>query len=447
VPAYYVSPDGSDSGTGTASDPFATLGRAQQAMEDSSIHTTYVEGGTYNLSSSLNLTSADDGMSFIAASGDTPVLNGGGWLSNIITLNGAENVTIQGLTFENTAIGDGNGAVSLIDSSNNDIVGNLFQNNDRGVLLTGSDYNTVSGNEMDNSTTAGINAGAGSDHNTFDSNIINGVSIASGSDTSSGGIFITGGDYNSITHNLIENTAAPGINLNNWVSDASDTTNLDIGNTISYNSVIDANDSSSDTDSGAIYIDGRAGVDTQTTINNNYVNNASSPSDGLNVGIYLDDFTSGVTVTNNITTGGNFAFLIHGGENDTLSNNVFDLGTTAASNLGGGLIQSEGGGPISQMTGDSVTGNIFYSTASSSPNAYIVYGGSASVSGNLYYNTNGQSFNTQGMDNSASYGDPDFTDPSTGDFTLGSGSAASSIGFQNIDQSTIGLAPTTAHWG
>ena len=40
-----------------AANPFATLGQAQQAMEGSSIHTAYVEGGTYNLTGSLNLTS------------------------------------------------------------------------------------------------------------------------------------------------------------------------------------------------------------------------------------------------------------------------------------------------------------------------------------------------------------------------------------------------------
>src|ERR1700677_1188558 len=77
VPAYYVSVNGNDSGNGSASNPFATLARAQEAMEGSSIHTTYVEGGTYNLSSSLNLSSADNGMAFLAAPGQTPVLNGG----------------------------------------------------------------------------------------------------------------------------------------------------------------------------------------------------------------------------------------------------------------------------------------------------------------------------------------------------------------------------------
>src|SRR5262249_21775417 len=43
---FYVSPNGSDSNPGTEAAPFATLARAQQAMENSSIKATYVEGGT-----------------------------------------------------------------------------------------------------------------------------------------------------------------------------------------------------------------------------------------------------------------------------------------------------------------------------------------------------------------------------------------------------------------
>jgi parallel beta-helix repeat protein len=436
--------NGNDSaGNGSAADPFATLARAEQAMENSSIKTTYVEGGTYELNSSLIMTSADDGMAFIAMPGESPVINGAGYgLINLVTLDGAQGVTLQGLTFENTTPGYYNGAVTLYNSTSNNIVGNLFSNNDRGLLLDGSSNNVISGNEIDNSVTAGINAGGGSDNNTIDSNIINGVSISAISDTSSGGIFLSGGgNYNAITHNLIENTGGPGINLNNWVDS---TSNANIGNTISYNSVVNADDSSQATDSGAIYLDGAAGLNMQTVISNNSVNQAFSPSSGLNVGIYLDDFTSGVTVTNNISTGGDLGFEIHGGENDTLSNNIFDLGTNTTG--AGGLIQSDSGGPIGSMTGDVVSQNIFYWTATGSPNAYWVIGGSANVSGNDYYDSNGQPIANTGVDSNATLGNPQFANEPGGDFTLGSSSAAGEVGFQSINQSAIGLTPTTVHW-
>jgi parallel beta-helix repeat protein len=449
--ALYISANGSDSsGNGSAAAPFATLARAQQAMEASATtHTTYVEAGTYNLTASLVLTSADNNMSFIAAPGQTPVLNGASaGLVNLITLNGAQNVTLQGLTFENTTPGVSNGAVALDNATGNTIVDNLFTNNDRGVLLVGSGNNMISGNEINGSLTAGINAGAGSNNNTIDSNLINGVGVdpGFGTGTGSSGIWITGGDNNAITHNLVENTAGTGIALENWDTNPADTTNLNIGNTIAYNSIVAADSSSQATDSGAIYIDGRAGVNTQTTINNNSVNLSALPTNDNNVGIYLDDFTSGVTVTNNITTGGNFAFLIHGGENDAFTNNIFDSGSTSASNLGTGLLQSEAGGSVAAMTGDVVSKNILYSTATVPTNAYVVYGGAASVSGNLYYNTSGQSISTAGLDTNPYSGNPQFANEPAGNYALGSGSAATAMGFQGINQSAIGLAPTTTHW-
>ena len=445
-PAYYVAVNGNDTtGDGSAVSPFASLDRAQSAMEHSSVHTTYVEGGTYNLSNSLMLTAADNGVSFISAPGQHAVLDGAGaGLANLMTLNGAQNVTLQGLTFENTASGYFNGAVALVNATGNHIVGNLFTNNDRGVLLTASGGNVISGNEFDNSITAGINAGAASNNNTIDSNLINGTRFF-GTGTGSAGVWITGGSNNAITHNTIENTAGAGIALANWNTDPA---NLNVGNTISYNSVINADSSPLANDSGGIYVDGRAGIDTRMTISNNAISLASSPTTGVDVGIYLDDWTSGATVTGNIVTGGNFGFLIHGGQNNTLSNNIFDLGTRSAPNIGVGLIQSDAGGPFTSMTGNMISGNVVYSTATQPSNVYVTYGGTATVSDNLYYNTNGQPMSIGGpaQDGSAGWGDPQFVDAAAGNYAMGAGSAALAMGFRPINQSAIGLAPTTPHW-
>jgi hypothetical protein len=98
------------------------------------------------------------------------------------------------------------------------------------------------------------------------------------------------------------------------------------------------------------------------------------------------------------------------------------------------------------MSGDDITTNIFYSTAASSSNAFVVYGGTADVSGNLYYNTNGQTTNTAGVDTDPITGNPEFANASAEDFTLGSTSSASLIGFTGIDQSLMGLNPSVTHW-
>jgi len=445
--SYYVSAVGDDGGDGSAAHPFATLRRAQAAMEHSTIRTTCVEDGTYNLTASLRLTSADNGMSFIAAPAARPVLNGGPWgLVNLVTLNGTQNVTLQGLTFENTTPGYSNAAVLLVNATSNRIVGNLFANNDRGVGLDGSGGNVIAGNEFDNSVAAGVSLSLGSDNNTIDSNRINGVS-PSGTGTGSAGIWLSGANHNTITHNLIENTGGAGIAVENWeVTNAA--LNLNVGNTIAYNSVVNANSSPQSDDSGGIYILGRTGIDTHTLVNNNSVSLATSPITGLSVGIYLDDFASGVSVTNNIVTNGNFAFLIHGGENNTLSNNIFDLGSRSALNVGAGLFQSNANGPIAAMSGNSATKNIIYSAATSSPGIFLSYDGTGAVSDNLYYNIHGQAMTTLSplKDSNPHVGDPMFADAPSGNYGLGSGSAASAIGFKPINQVAIGLAPTTPHW-
>ena len=438
-PGFYVSVNGSDySGNGSAGSPFATLARAQRAMESSSIRTTYVEGGTYYPSSPLQLGSRDNGMSFVAASGQQPVLEGSS-RGNLVTLDGASNVTLQGLTFRN--VGGDQGAVYLLNASNNHINGNLFQNNAKAVNLSGSGGNVISGNEIDNSGVAGVLAGGGSSYNRIDSNLIDGTSLV-GTGTGSAGIMMTGGNNNTILHNQVENTAGTGISLLNW-----DSSSQNLGDVITGNSVTNAGSSGSASDSGGIYIDGRSGGDTGTQIDNNYVSLASSPSSGNAVDIYLDDLASGVAVKNNILKEGNFAFQLHGGHDDTIVNNIIDMNAISAPNIGAALIQSEGGG---SMTGNSVSQNIIYSSAGSAPTVWVTYGGTASINDNLYYNTNNLSmkgtYGDYSSDSNSKYGDPNFANPSGGNFSLGSGSAASSIGFSAINQGTIGLAPSTSHW-
>ena len=124
--AFYVSTSGSGSGDGSAAQPFATLAQAQAAMENSTVKTTVVEGGTYAMSSTLDLTAKDNGETFIAASGQTPILNGQNSLQTLIHVNGATSVTMQGLTIENSA--GGNSGAVLIDSgaSGTDVTANHF---------------------------------------------------------------------------------------------------------------------------------------------------------------------------------------------------------------------------------------------------------------------------------------------------------------------------------
>ena len=188
-PAFYVSTNGSAAGDGSAALPFATLAQAKLAMESSSTHTTYVEGGIYGLASTLKLGSNDSGFSFLAAPGRTPILDGRHSLSTLVALNGASNITLSGLTFENSAAGGSppTGALTLTRANSNSITANHFLHSGADAMLVqDSASNTVSGNEFDNSAQSAVedkydgNGRTYSNGNTYDSNLVNGAGSAYG---------------------------------------------------------------------------------------------------------------------------------------------------------------------------------------------------------------------------------------------------------------------------
>jgi parallel beta-helix repeat protein len=432
--AFYVSSTGSDRNDGSASHPFATLGAAQAAMEGSSIKLTYVEGGTYTLSSPLVLGQADSGMTFQSAPGQTATLNGQN-VSNLIDISGASGVTLSGLSFENT----GDAAVLLNNgASGNNVVGNDFESNGTGVRVISSNSNTISGNQIDNSGHAGIEVQDGASKNTVDSNLINGVSATG---TTGGGIFLHGTSSNTISHNQVENTAGFGIGVLNW-----DGSTVNTGDVVTDNELLNTGTASNDT--GSIYVLGRSDIDTGITISNNYID-GTGPTSAHIVGIYLDDYTSGVTVDNNILRNiGTHGLEIHGGHDNNVYNNVFDLGTITKS---AALFQAEAGDPGSAgAQNNSFHQNIITSSQANQYNYDSIDGATANIYGNLYYDPAGSFIGGLNaslvQDSNPSYGNPAFQNPAGGNYALGSGSAAGSINFQQINQGSIGLQPTTAHW-
>jgi hypothetical protein len=441
--AFYVSTSGNDSADGSSAHPFATLKRAVSAMERSSTHTTYLAGGKYYISSTVNLGSADSGMTIQSTPGSAAVLDGRGSLSTLIQLNGATGVTLKGLTFQYT--GSNSAAVLLNNAHNATIVGNLFSHTGEGLRLQGgSSSNFVSGNEFDNSSTSAVEVQNNSNNNQFDSNHINGTGAIG---TKGGGFLLHGANYNVISHNLVENTAGVGIGIENW-----DSTTVNVGNSVTYNTLHNTSASAASTDSGAIYMLGRSHVDTKTVINGNYISGAPQPfrSGSYIVGIYLDDLTSGVTATNNIVaTTISRSFQIHGGFNITIRNNIFDLGPNSGRVYGQApaiLFQSQSG---YAMTGISVTQNIITST-SPTPIAYSsISGGNPTINNNFYMDLVNSHFQLIGSylpNTNAHSGNARFVNQAGGNYALGSNSGAFSIGFSSINQSAMGLHPTTVHW-
>ncbi len=82
---FYVASNGNDDAAGTSvSNAFRTMERARDAMRDSAGNdTALIRGGTYKITSALELNADDNGSSFKAYGGEKPVLQGGttvtGW--------------------------------------------------------------------------------------------------------------------------------------------------------------------------------------------------------------------------------------------------------------------------------------------------------------------------------------------------------------------------------
>ncbi|HEY5961207.1 MAG TPA: hypothetical protein VIV60_31840, partial [Polyangiaceae bacterium] len=84
--AYFVSPEGSDSNSGTLEAPFQTLGKARDAVRTINAKMTddiyvYLRRGTYSITSTLAFGTQDSGTNghriyYTAYPGETPVLNG-----------------------------------------------------------------------------------------------------------------------------------------------------------------------------------------------------------------------------------------------------------------------------------------------------------------------------------------------------------------------------------
>ncbi len=434
-PAFYVSPGGCDEHDGGFARPFATLTRALTAMQGSHTHLTLVEGGRYTVSATIVLGPRAAGVSLVAYPGQHPVLDAqGAALGAILALDRANGVTIAGLGF--TATAPGTAALRLSASNHAAIIANRFTQVGTGISLSNSSDSLISGNLIENAAHTGIEAADGSDRNRFDSNLVDG---AGGPETHGGGIMLHGATGDSVTHNLIQNTGGLGIGVLNW-----DDATINRDTLVAFNIVRDVDRSA--TDSGAIYVLGRSRADTRMVIAGNLVD-GSGRADQHSVGIYLDDSTNGVSVAGNIVrNAGSDALQIHGGSNDRLVGNIFDLGAGTASAV---LFQAAPADthPDNAQAGNLVRGNIIASSRKTGKIFVWLDGGKPEISGNLYYDALGgaMAMPAQAADTAPRTGDPRFADAAHGDYTPLPGSAAAAIGFDVIDGGSMGLHPLTAH--
>ncbi len=327
---YYVSPTGKDSNPGTLASPFATFGRAQKAMRASSkLKTTYIRAGIYAptavvvgggpTTAALYLTSADSGetWSYYPADGyDTAIINGratqGCLNSSGLTygfwIEGGSNITINGLAFQNYT---GSGILLHAGTS---YYGPYFPIQGKPPANNDIIENNVVANVYDVET------------------VPRGCSDTLSTGTVLGAVQATGQVTNLvITNNVIHDVSGMGIRADCY-STRAPWDNL-TGLVVKYNVLYNLNSGNSDT--GAIYAyNGLCGTGSlNATIANNYIRDYGTASNSSR-GVYLDDATSGVTVTQNVITGhGTVCFnAAHGGNDNNVTGNICDLsdGATGA---------------------------------------------------------------------------------------------------------------------
>ena len=122
----------------------------------------------------------------------------------------SSNNTITGNICNNNNYG-----ISLSGSSNNTITGNIGSNNDYGISLSGSSNNTITGNTC-NGKSYDIYL-SNSSNNTISGNTCNGNNY---------GIFLSGGSNNTITGNIGSNNSNDGIYLSDESSNNTITGNI-----------------------------------------------------------------------------------------------------------------------------------------------------------------------------------------------------------------------------
>lgn len=450
----FVATTGNDStGTGTYTAPYATFAKAVAVA--TSGQTVLFRGGTYTITSTVGWSAANNNTTFMSFPGEIAIVDGGGTVDLMLNMDSVSGATVRGFQFQNSGTTSPfYGCLRLSAAFNCNILGNLFNNCYNGVYIDAASWNTVQGNKITNTFgVGGVQIGGSSNNNLVDSNIIDTTtSLLGGTGTTTAGIWGANGSGNVITHNIVRNCIGAAI-----VYDTISTNGAMNGTVIQYNYCPSNITSTSANDCGVIYLFNAAlQLNNNVLVDSNYCETQLVSTTIEAVCIYLDNYVSGVTVTNNICYMCSFGFLIHGGMNNTIKNNIVNMNNTTSANVGAGIFQNLAGFTGGSMTNNSVTGNIIYSTATSAPGA--VWQGLltpvVTITKNFYFNTHAQSMaNVSGGVSDSSpitAANPLFVAPdlTTRSYDMGGNNLPSFDGFLPINQGQIGLRPssTIVHW-
>lgn len=293
--AFYVATNGSDNNPGTLDAPFASLGKAQTAMRASNgtISITYIRAGSYTLPFLRN-----------CAGGNTTCGLDLNELDNGETWSYYPPDGVDSASFNARSTTSGNGIFVAMEVDNTQNV-------------------TINGLSIHNFRYAAIASGGGTVGLTIENNLLFDGFYIPGSASSPGAFTCYGCQNTTISHNVVHDIAAFGVNNTNVNGDISGF--LVTGNVL-YNTCTQV------ADCGSIYAQDLQAVATNIKITNNYIRdgNTNAPlGTGLGSAIYADDCLSNVIATANVLTGrnGSNTVLTHGGNNVRFIANLTDLST------------------------------------------------------------------------------------------------------------------------
>ncbi|WP_434624212.1 carbohydrate-binding domain-containing protein [Azospirillum sp. B2RO_4] len=359
-------------------------------------------------------------------------------LGTLVKLNGASDVTIDGLTFKNTTTGGD--ALLLNNADGNHISDNSFLNVGTAIKLTaGSSNNQIAHNTLNHMAENGIEMDGRSNGNSIYANTISNIGEVR---KAVAGIIGTGVDNNLISNNDIDHSARYGISF----KDYGGTTN-----TVNHNNIIQYNHISytglETADDGAIEILGRSSANTGMVIQGNWIEHANGLATSAQdawmygqkgFGIYLDDMAGGITVKDNFIKDADWASVqIHGGDNNVVTNNFAVIANNKED-----FIRIEWQ-PVHGTAGDphnnTITKNVVMGTLPLDDYTELLSANDFVIDNNLVYNV-------------PKYGDHDvigkpmFTNAYWGDYSLQASSPAFAMGIHDLAWAKMG-ADGVAHVG
>ena len=436
-PTYYVAPTGgSDSNNGlTSGAPFATLAKCQTMMQSGLKVCTLLNGNsspTFTLGANMVFTTADNGETWMAGAGQSPIIEGNGNFN--IQATSTTGLQVYGITFDNLAGARANfpyEGFAIQAGATPTFRWNIFTNcNQDCILLNGTPTSTI------------------------DSNTFNGLGPQTTTNAFSTQAVAEsfGASNNTFTHNLCENLDGDCIVFARGATDPNNN-----NNTIDRN--LSINVDTGCYDCGVYYFfDAQSGTGDGPSTGNSITNNAlygGGSETGITgscavghcdtKGIYLDQAASNTTITGNIlgSKPGNWPIFIHCGGHNTVSNNVIDVSDIGLAANYATVGYQNGCSPTGTMTSNVFSHNVVYDSGawSSEPAGMYWISGAGltnpSSTTNDYWSPSGSIPNPSGIpvaitDANPFNLNPNFTNPALNLYTVNNATVISDISWTTL---------------